>query len=155
MSSCANYIFPAGKRKVILPGAVVAWHGSPLQRNLQSESGMRKQLRAADREAQKRVTREELEKAVKEMMVFMADVKEKQKAFYERIGVNEYVTRIGNEKYGARGFYFMSVEDMEKFGIKNVTAPNDYPKVDLTELNKLMPLPVRYIKLRNAGITSR
>ena len=32
MSSCANYLFAAGKQKVIASGAIVAWHGSAIQR---------------------------------------------------------------------------------------------------------------------------
>ena len=34
LSSCANYVFPAGRNKVIAPGAVVAWHGSARQTGL-------------------------------------------------------------------------------------------------------------------------
>src|SRR4051812_34885941 len=33
LSSCANYVFTAGRRKQILPGAIVAWHGSVLQKD--------------------------------------------------------------------------------------------------------------------------
>lgn len=42
-SSCANYVFPAGRKKTILPGAVVAWHGSALQNSFQTEEGARKE----------------------------------------------------------------------------------------------------------------
>ena len=34
LSSCANYIFTAGRNKKIMPGAVVAWHGSAKQPGL-------------------------------------------------------------------------------------------------------------------------
>jgi hypothetical protein len=148
LSSCANYVFPAGRKKIILPGAVVAWHGSILQRNFQTESQLREQIKNSYKRMKKRVSEAEIERDVKQMMSDMAVIKEKQKAFYQKIGVNEYVTRIGNEEYGARGFYFLSVEDMEKFGIMNVTAPQNYPKTDLSELNSLIPVPIVYIKLR-------
>ena len=28
LSSCANYVFSAGRKKIIQPGAIVAWHGN-------------------------------------------------------------------------------------------------------------------------------
>ena len=34
LSSCANYVFTAARKKEILPGAVVAWHGSAKQPGL-------------------------------------------------------------------------------------------------------------------------
>lgn len=75
-------------------------------------------------------------------------LREKQAAFYHRIGVDEYVTRIGQEEYGAKGFYFLSVEDMKRFGITDVTAPDDYPNTDLTELKRRIKVPLVYVKLK-------
>src|SRR5205807_1858808 len=34
LSACANYIFPAGDRKVICPGSLVMWHGSMEQKDI-------------------------------------------------------------------------------------------------------------------------
>lgn len=148
LSSCANYIFPAGRRKIIRPGAVVAWHGSARQRNFQTERQLRARIREEHRRMNRRVTGEEVRRDAEQMMSYMTVVQEKERAFYERIGVDEYVTRIGNERYGARGFYFLSVEDMERFGIRNVSAPEDYTRTNLRELNSRMPVPIVYVKLR-------
>jgi hypothetical protein len=147
-SSCANYVFPAGRKKTILPGAVVAWHGSALQQSFQTEEGARKELERSYQREKKQVSKEQEEKDVKSLMANFTLYKQKQAAFYQKIGVDEYVTRIGQEEYGARGFYYLSVEDMERFGIKNVTAPKDYPKMDLTQLRKRIKVPLVYIKLK-------
>ncbi|HEV7376596.1 MAG TPA: hypothetical protein VGN95_17920 [Pyrinomonadaceae bacterium] len=147
-SSCANYVFPAGRKKTILPGAVVAWHGSALQQSFQTEEGARKELERSYKREKKKVSKEQEEKDVKSLLANFTLYKEKQAAFYQKIGVDEYVTRIGQEEYGAKGFYFLSVEDMERFGIKNVTAPKDYAKMDLTQLRKRIKVPLVYIKLR-------
>jgi hypothetical protein len=147
-SSCANYVFPAGRKKTILPSAVVAWHGSALQQSFQTEEGARKEMEKSYKREKKQVSKEQEEKDVKSLMAKFMLYKQKQAAFYQKIGVDEYVTRIGQEEYGAKGFYFLSVEDMERFGIKNVTAPADYPKMDLTQLRKRIKVPLVYIKLK-------
>jgi hypothetical protein len=147
-SSCANYVFPSGRRKTILPGAVVAWHGSALQQSFQTEDKARKELEKSYRREHRQVSQEQEEKDVKSFMSNLALLKQKQADFYRKIGVDEYVTRVGQEEYGAKGFYFLSVEDMSRFGITNVNAPADYPKTDVTGLRKRIKAPLVYIKLR-------
>jgi hypothetical protein len=58
----------------------------------------------------------------------------RQDAFFQRIRVEEFVTRIGAEEYGVHGLYFLSVDDMYRFGITNVIAPPDYARTDLARL---------------------
>jgi hypothetical protein len=147
-SSCANYVFPAGRKKTILPGAVVAWHGSALQQSFQTEEGARKELEKYYQREKKQVSQEQEEKDVKSLLANFTLYKQKQADFYQKIGVDEYVTRVGQEKYGAKGFYYLSVEDMSKFGITNVTAPADYPNMDVTQLRKRIKAPLVYIKLK-------
>jgi hypothetical protein len=147
-SSCANYVFPAGRKKTILPGAVVAWHGSALQNSFQSEDKVRKELEKSYKLEKREVSAEEKERDVKSFMTNLRLLKQKQAEFYQKIGVDEYVTRIGQEKYGAKGAYFLSVEDMGKFGITNVTAPTEYPQTDVRELKKRIKAPLVYIKLK-------
>jgi hypothetical protein len=62
--------------------------------------------------------------------------------------VDEYVTRIGNEVYGLRGFYYLSVEDMARFGIRDVSAPEDYTRMDLAALEKRSGRRISYLKLK-------
>lgn len=148
LSSCANYVFPAGRHKTIMPGAVVAWHGSARQPGLLDE------LHAAV-EKNARVKRlppvQEAEKIERDRMAnieYMTNAIRKQEAFFDRIGVDEYITRIGNEEYRVRGFYYLSVEDMARFGITNVTAPAKYPRMNERELARRAGFWITYLKLR-------
>ena len=127
-SSCANYVFPAGERKTILAGAVVAWHGSALQQSFETESSLRKELERSYKREKKTLSKEQEDVDLGKLAANLQTLKVRQAEFFRKIGVDEYVTRIGQEKFGAKGFYFLSVEDMARFGIKNVVAPDDYPK---------------------------
>lgn len=113
LSSCANYVFPAGRRKSIPPGSVVAWHGSAHQRDLPQQIASL----PVDRQA---IYRENL-----------ARMRAKEDAFFQRIGVSECIARIGIERLGTRGLYTMSVHDMRRFGIDNIdmgpTREQDIP----------------------------
>jgi len=120
LSSCANYVFPAGRRKVILPGAVVAWHGN--YRHLK-ETGQwggdvahRMAAHGEDRATARRRAREQLDRLVA-----------LERAFFARIGVNEYLCWIGKmPPFEVPDYYSMSPRDMARFGVDGVTAPPDY-----------------------------
>jgi hypothetical protein len=112
VSSCANYVFPAGRSKTILPGGVVAWHGDALQEGIEAELV----ATIANLEG----SRAEKERRVAAGRAYMASMRAKQAAFFASVGVSECLCRIGNERLGARGLYFMSVQDMKRFGVDNV-----------------------------------
>ena len=148
LSSCANYIFPAARTKLIEPGAVVAWHGSARQRDLLVELNQtidervdKLRLSAAEKERK----REQMRRATAD---YLRGAQLRQDAFFRRIGVDEYVSRIGNEEYYVGGLYYLSVEDMARFGITNVRAPPDYEQTDLSALTRETHLPITYLKLQ-------
>lgn len=117
-SSCANYIFPAGRSKKIEMGAFVMWHGDARQKNFLRDQ--------ADLE------RKALEDAAN-MSVFehnrlkysQASVK-KQDAFYKLIGIDGQIARLGHDLHMFISLWALSVERMGVFNIKNVQAPEDY-----------------------------
>jgi hypothetical protein len=147
LSSCANYIFTAGRKKSILPGSVVAWHGSARQPGLldqmhaTAEKGIKARKLPPGKEA------EELVRVRQANVDYLTDAIVKQGEFFHRVGVDEYVTRIGNEVYGLPGFYYLSVEDMVRFGIRDVTAPDDYTRVDLSAMRRRTGFAIQYLKL--------
>lgn len=148
LSSCANYIFPAARTKLIQPGAVVAWHGSARQRDLLAELNQiidervdSLKLSAGEKERK----RQEMRRATAD---YLRGAQLRQDAFFSRIGVDEYVTRIGNEEYHIGGLYYLSVEDMARFGITNVRAPPDYEQADLRPLTRQTHMPITYLKLQ-------
>jgi hypothetical protein len=137
MSSCANYLFVAGRNKTLLPGSVVAWHGSAMQQNMLSRGQVAEQLRQAI--GSKPMQEPEFEALVEQTWGYLVKSREKQAAFFSKIGVDENICRIGSEKFNAEDFFTLSVDDMTRFGVKNVCAPPDYPP-DLTELSKKKPI---------------
>lgn len=128
-SACANFVFPAGKRKIIGSGALVLWHGSIEQKNLR-ELHLKYQtilgnyylapqsIGADDRKFldDNKVTVESITKT-----------REAQARFYDYIQANEYITRLGQEPVNIGvDSWTTTVKVMEKFGIHNIEAPANY-----------------------------
>lgn len=131
-SSCANYIFPAGARKLISPGAIVGWHGNVTH------------LAYLDRMDPGRSSEQ-----VREHIRHLAA---REAAFFRRIGVDGYVCWFGKlAPYNVRGTYALSVNDMQAFGIANVIASKDYPLADLASLQSAGPERVELISLDGAS----
>lgn len=108
LSSCANYVFTAGRRKFILPGALVAWHGNTRQNS--AVTTIDALPRAQQGQARKS----------------LFEWRTREAAFYQKIGVSECLDRIGIDALGVHGLYTMSREDLGKFGVKDVSgAPVD------------------------------
>lgn len=102
LSSCANYIFPAGDQKLILPGGLVAWHGNAHQLSVP-------ELISKQPTAEQPAARAQ-----------MLALRARENAFYSRIGVSECLDRIGIDVLEVRGFFTMSVRDMARFGLHKV-----------------------------------
>jgi hypothetical protein len=118
-SSCANYVFTAAARKRILPGAIVVWHGSALQKNFREKHArIAEKIKTSGIEALSDFDRLYFERS--QMLRSM------QKDLFERIGVNEYVTRLGQEPFDYKAPWTISIQNMERFGIRNVEGPPSY-----------------------------
>lgn len=137
MSSCANYIFTAGNHKTIRPNSIVAWHGNISNNANVYDEEVRNA--AMDSYAQLSVTEKEkinsdvfVNQTIEKMREYQATSVAHQTQFFEKIGINERICRVGNETYGAKDFFLLSVKDMAQFGVLNVEAPEDYKEIDLT-----------------------
>ncbi|MCP4779743.1 MAG: hypothetical protein GY877_03080 [Hyphomicrobium sp.] len=139
-SSCANYVFPAGRKKVIRQGAFVGWHGSEAQWRIMGEDPISKSMEAKMKErlrSQNVLSRpelagtEELKKLVEHGWRLSIDGLKKslddEDRFFEKLGLENTFTIYGDlpehrknfENSGKKGWTF-SLEDMEQFGITNV-----------------------------------
>ncbi len=103
LSSCANYIFPAGRRKTLgWPGAV-AWHGNMTHVVYLQQSGQASWSEPLMAEARQLARRET--------------------DFFRRLGMDGFLCWFGKiAPYDVEAFYYVSVQDMEKFGIRDVTV---------------------------------
>ncbi len=106
LSSCANYIFPAGAARRIQPGAIVAWHGSAIQDDWNHE-----------------VTGEARES--------LDELRRRQELFFELVGVDERITIVGQDLQ-CECTWALSESDMARFGLSPVKTPDDYENTDLS-----------------------
>ncbi|WP_028572875.1 hypothetical protein [Desulfonatronum lacustre] len=159
MSSCANYVFTAGRRKIIRANAIVGWHGNALQKEGMSEADVRAEIIQAydqlDEQAKNKFDLEALlAQTIQQTREYMENSKANQARFFEKIGVDEYICRVGNEEYGVWSFFLLSVEDMAKFGVRDVLAPDDYELMDLEPYRRLGK-SVEFVRLTNSEERSR
>ncbi len=137
-SSCANYVFPAGRKKVIRQGAFVGWHGSEAQQRIiediskSSKAKIRAEMRSHNLSMRPELAgTEELEKLVEYGWRRSMDQRKKslddEDRFFRKLGLENAFTIYGmlpahQENYensGKRGWTF-SLKDMEQLGIENV-----------------------------------
>ena len=129
LSSCANYVFPAANRKEIVPGAIVAWHGNyhhlahtGLWRD---DVALRMQRDGEDEQTATRYVQAQVARLVA-----------LERGFFARIGIDEQVCWIGKQPpYNVPDYFFLSVDDMARFGITEVQAPAGYPATDLASFD--------------------
>ena len=145
LSSCANYVFPAGNRKYIGPGAVVAWHGNYhhlKETGLWVEDiAMRMQRYGEDATTAREEARAEMERLVRI-----------EQDFFIRIGVDQYLCWVGKmPPYNAPNYYFLSPEDMAGFGITQVQTSPGYENTDVSDLEA----SIIYIRLNDVGAPAR
>lgn len=137
MSSCANYVFTAGRKKTINKNSIVAWHGSILQANESSDEDLRAAVIEGyallpENEKKKLVLEDLITQSIRQMREYRSITTARQERYFHKIGVDEFICRVGNDKYGAEDFFFLSVKDMAAFGVLNVHAPIDYENIDLS-----------------------
>jgi hypothetical protein len=115
LSSCANYIFPAGHNKIISSVGLVGWHGTITHR---------KHLDAIGKTP---IGKSELS--------LMDGLPEREEQFYQAISTDSFLPWFGKmAPYNVKNFYFLSKEDMELFGMKNIQVRDDYTSSDLSLL---------------------
>jgi hypothetical protein len=120
VSSCANYIFPAGRQKEIEPRALIVWHGSALQKNFREFISKYEAIQATDNSspylAENSLNYNSLLRIIK-----------KQNEFFAKIGVDESILRLGQEPFDFdTSGWSATPQVMKKYGINNISAPTNY-----------------------------
>lgn len=113
LGSCANYLFPAANKKLIAPGAIVAWQGNVHYQLLQQEQP-------------KLFAHHDAPRSNNELIRLRQQASVEQ-IFFQRIGVDERVCWIGKlPPYNAPGHFVLPPEDLRRFHIKEVRTELDY-----------------------------
>ncbi|HZY19132.1 MAG TPA: hypothetical protein VFE82_11680 [Ramlibacter sp.] len=108
LSSCANYVFPAGRRKVLGWAGAVGWHGNMAHVLYLQRTGQGQWSEAAMHEARQLALREA--------------------ELYRQWGVDGFVCWFGKlPPHSAQDFYALSAADMALFGIRDVTVLDGPP----------------------------
>lgn len=140
-SSCANYVFTAGKQVVLNENAIVGWHGSPIGHDLiagTSYEGTALQLMLDELKAHS--------PEIKNPRRYWNTLRIRNRRFFRTVGVHPVITNLnqvadenGVTKIEEAGPYltwltYISIEDMKYFGINNVSV--DEGKVWNPEANE-------------------
>ena len=134
VSSCANYIFPAGRNKVIEEGGVVGWHGSARQDYFfakQKGISVREEIvdtisGALRHDATHFIDQEGFNRVIARFVAESETLIEVERAFYERIGVDGDISVYGHfpQRWdvikGSGGGWTFTLEDMGKFGLGDI-----------------------------------
>ena len=105
-SSCANYIFPAGRRKLLGGPAAVGWHGNMHH------------ILYLQRTGQGQWRRTEIAAAL--------TLARREDAFFRHIGVDQFVCWFGKlPPHQVEEFYALLPQDMALFGITGVTLRDE------------------------------
>ena len=115
LSSCANYIFLAGHNKIISSVGLVGWHGTVTHRKYLDAIGKMP--------------------IGKDESSLFDGLPEREEQFYQTISTDSFLPWFGKmDPYNVKNFYFLSKEDMELFGVKNIQVRGDYAASDLSLL---------------------
>lgn len=115
-SSCANYIFPAGKHKRLGHARAIGWHGNMMHVLWLAQAGR--------------------ERWSEPLMDDARMLAQRETDFYRALGVDGYVCWFAKlAPYEVPGFYTLTPEDMGRFGIADVSVdaaaiePDDAPDI--------------------------
>jgi len=111
-SSCANYVFTAGKRKYLHKDSMLVWHGSAWQKNWD--------LNGIDNKTKNQF-----------ITNYLKPMRQQETDFYARLGIDNLITVYGHGKLttwenvkSRFGFSFIgwdfSLMDMDKLGVSNI-----------------------------------
>lgn len=127
MSSCANYVFTAANKKTISDGALVVWHGSAEQKNFREEQEKYRLLLERQSKGEKLSTEETADLLTKKTSYEYGEEQRRlQREFFASIGVDEYLTRLGQEPTPTGSAWTVDLKTMKSFGVSNVVAPENY-----------------------------
>jgi len=119
-SSCANYVFTAAKARII--NGVVLWHGGVEQKDVREVHLCGRQVSSLYGRSLGSIAAGQRDAALTAWQA----LRERERAFFESIDVNAYITRAGQEPVAHVDDYTYDVPTMERLGLKNIAAPEGY-----------------------------
>lgn len=127
-SSCANYLFAAGRRKIIDDGGLVIWHGSILQKNFRARGDdCNRRIRELEHVGGELADRSiEALDFEQRFCAFHASTVAQQAAFFARVSVDEYITRMGQETYAYKTIWTVPAAVVKRMRLRDAETPAGY-----------------------------
>jgi len=129
-SSCANYVFPAGRIKVLAPRASLMWHGGVTQPITpeQLEAVLDDTLDHMDEtEKNALLERHSRGELLQQLNFSRVDLVARETRFFQMIGIDQRITTLGHlyerELLQGEGDYMgwdFSLEDLAKLGVRQI-----------------------------------
>jgi hypothetical protein len=136
-SSCANYVFPAGRTKLLAPRASLMWHGGVTQPITAEELGQVLESTLADMGEEERqgfLASHPRSELLQQLQQSLTDIVARERDFFEKIGVDQRITVLGHlyerELLQGKGYYIgwdYSLEDLERLGVHAIEIKGDEP----------------------------
>lgn len=136
LSSCANYVFPAARKKLLSSFAVIGYHGGACSSHFD---------RSALTQHQTGMSEAEIRKSNEDFNAYLAQQCEKERSFYKGLGVRDDLSTLGQspeyetqfEKSPAALGWTYSQSAFEKLGVRDIQVINppwrpDFPASDAT-----------------------
>jgi ATP-dependent protease ClpP protease subunit len=125
-SACANYVFAAGRHKIITPGSVVMWHGGAQAWEFtEALDEYRRQVALAMRPDPDPYAKFAV--ATLKRYSTVADVRDLETAYFKEVGFDGALVLLGSQPvHYDTEWWTATVGVMERYGLKDVEAPVDY-----------------------------
>jgi hypothetical protein len=130
-SACANYVFPAARRRIVEPGALLLWHGA--FSNLQTFEILERHRALRARLADGSARHDELVFAVEQSTLVrtLERLESEVNAFAAELGIDTQLYTLGHRPQQlARESWTVPLAVMARFGLVGVEAPPDYGSRD-------------------------
>lgn len=156
-SSCANYIFLAGRNKLLAPHASLMWHGGVMQPidRPELEHVLDDMLSALEPEAREAVLAERPRALLLEQLeTSRLELIARETRFFDRIGVDERITVLGHlferellaHDHDYAG-WDVSLEDLQKLGVRGIQVIGDEPWMPWPSRDDLLVLRISLERL--------
>jgi hypothetical protein len=129
-SSCANYVFPAGRARVLAPHASLMWHGGVTQPITPAELAdvLDETLAGLSEEERRQLLHERSrDELMQQLQQSLTAIVARETHFFRRLGIDQRITTLGHlyerELLKGEGYYMgwdFSIEDMARLGIRQI-----------------------------------
>ncbi|NQY53292.1 MAG: hypothetical protein HRT42_06920 [Campylobacteraceae bacterium] len=130
LSSCANYVFPAGKNKVLGNRALIGFHGGANSREFTAKDIDETFVEEIIKSSLANNIKISKKEAKEQFLSYMNQTSKREQEFFFKINVNKKLSTLGqNKKYlylekeGFNAWYY-SIKTMQKLGLENISVIN-------------------------------